>query len=489
MPKSTKGFLVLDLKKKSTLAMWAQQAGGKVVISDYAVSQDLKGFLADLKDKPPVILTMEEGVQFRTLEMPPMPVQEERKAILWDLKSKLGLDPETHYFIYSLLAETSSEAGSGERMFGVFFMEKGALAERIGLFKLFGLELAALVPGVSALARWTAEAGFPEPDKDLLIVDIGEARTSIFIARDGKVMFMRTVGFGGQEAPRLDESAESSQSDYMALVRPYLDKLLGEIKRTVDFYESQKIAQPVSKVFFAGGGAGLKGLLEFMGQFLGLAVGKLEIPQDWLSMASLDKKEALLKNPGIFQSAAAVATYHRSAVDVLPKQAPQGRITRLKQFSAKLTFFVTTAVLALFSVHQFFLLKVSEGDLLAAQKEWVEMKKISEGLEDIRHQEQFRVSVLKGDVYLPGLLKELSRRMSSTMALEEIKYSRKDQTIILRGSVLATGEKNEVKILAEFMNSLSGAPFFNSAELIQSGQGAPGQGSKFEIRCVAKTLA
>ena len=55
-------------------------------------------------------------------------------------------------------------------------------------------------------------------------------------------------------------------------MRPFLERLLSEIRTSFDFYMTEFQIPKVEKIIMSGGGAGLKGLREFLAEDLGIEI-------------------------------------------------------------------------------------------------------------------------------------------------------------------------------------------------------------------------
>src|SRR3989338_5944588 len=320
----TKDVLVFDFGKNSVriVQVDASRQGrpqmvsvSRVVLAADASAEEKKEALRvklpvfDSKSPPEVKVTWEEGMVFRQVVLPDMPDADLKKAFQWEMKEKYFLNEDENLLGSECTVSLEHPDGAKENFFSVFYCDKKSAMEKIGLLSGLGLQVSALVPGQAALAQ--VLGNLQEPDKDLLVCDIGFTNARILAIHQKKNALSRTVLLGGQaltemmtgsftdndqkrqftpeEAERLKvtDGCSNPQVPYIGLVRPYLDKMAAEIKRSVDYYEGQKVAKPISKVLFSGGGSDLKGLTGFMKSFLGIPVETPD-PADFLSSRMTD---------------------------------------------------------------------------------------------------------------------------------------------------------------------------------------------------------
>lgn len=147
-------------------------------------------------------------------------------------------------------------------------------------------------------------------DKTVALVDIGAWSTNVSVIRDGMFIMTRTIPQGGQiltEALKnyfrmSDEDAEVGKSQLdvalliddatpkenppLRIVQPHVDDLIREIRRSLNYFQSQQTegatAEQVEAILITGGGAKLPGLAAYMEHKLGipsLAAGVFDNPR------------------------------------------------------------------------------------------------------------------------------------------------------------------------------------------------------------------
>ncbi len=97
---------------------------------------------------------------------------------------------------------------------------------------------------------------------------------------------------GGQE-PGSD--APAAGPDVNTVIQPLAERLLAEVRRSLEYYTSQEDGVPVTKVYITGGAAKLGGLKEFLAARLNLEIIELEA----LGNAKISSPP---ENPGAYQS-------------------------------------------------------------------------------------------------------------------------------------------------------------------------------------------
>lgn len=159
-----------------------------------------------------------------------------------------------------------------------------------------------------ALVEADATSGWQE--KTVALIDIGANQTKVAVIQSGLFSMTRTIPQGGQVLTEAlknyfklsDEDAESGKSQLdvslladessprenppLRVIQPHVDDLVREIRRSLNYYQSQQTDQQqptqVEALLIAGGGSKLPGLAEYMANKLGIdtiAAGVFDNPR------------------------------------------------------------------------------------------------------------------------------------------------------------------------------------------------------------------
>jgi len=514
--------LVFDFRQKATLILLVEFSSGSPRVRPFAVvpeaslalDEDRRGRFRSALDgfaltgRPAAVLTWEEGILFRQLALPEMPPEDLKKAFLWEMKEKFAFDDRESQFAYDRVAESELAEGR-ETFYSVFYADRSLVDHRVRFVQSLGFDVAAVVPAPVALAHLAA-AEIPGSGRDTLVFDVGYLSARVFVTHGTKNMLARTVLLGGQqltelltapfvrdghrvqlppaeaEALKVREGAEDPQAAHIGLLRPYLEKIVAEIKRSVDYYETQKYSRPIGTVLFTGGGSNLKGLKAFMSQFLGLEIASFDPSRYAAPALAAGLRKSFEEGFGTFAAALGAVTAASGTVNLLPTELQNPRKTETRRISLRMATFAVASVFLVLDAWAFARYRAVRSELAAVESEWKEIARVHALLGDIEAQQGFIRAALKGDLSHPALLKELTRLTPAAVLLDEIEFSREAQILRVRGAVTGAG-KNDVKVIAQFIGSLLGSPFFKDATLVSSDQDSAGL-SRFEIRCVTSGI-
>ena len=131
-------------------------------------------------------------------------------------------------------------------------------------------------------------------DETVAVINLGGTSVNIHFCRDGVSSFMREIGWGGKEiataiqralrieavtARRVQEGAEDAskwesesgeQVSMESVVRSPIQRLIGEIRRSFDYYEHQLYEKSVDRIILAGGVAPYSLLKEALCREMGI---------------------------------------------------------------------------------------------------------------------------------------------------------------------------------------------------------------------------
>ena len=152
------------------------------------------------------------------------------------------------------------------------------------------------------------------PDSTVIFVDMGNKNTTINIISDGKLELSRAVSLGGRDidqaiSKQLGISVDKAEQHKIAKanldpflqvdsrqvsdpVRTVVDQWINEVQKIMQYYTSRGGGIKDGRVYIYGGSSNLKGLTEYMEQFLNIPVKKLTS----IGKLQFDKKDG---GPGL----------------------------------------------------------------------------------------------------------------------------------------------------------------------------------------------
>lgn len=242
---------------------------------------------AKIGTKRVVVGVANQRVVVRQVDLPFLEEKEFEGSLKFQVADHIPMPVEDAELDYEILEEFTAE--NGARMMRVLLV--AAATEMVDGFvnaaAAAGLEPAgvdltpfAVARAVSPVAR--GEQGAPGAEA---VVDVGAGITSILIHDGGEPRFVRILLVGGDdatealsrssglpfeeaEALKLDLFAGGSSGERVQVLAAEIDRLVEEIRTSLDYFASQEDGVEVGTVHVTGGGSLGSGLLDRLGHVL-----------------------------------------------------------------------------------------------------------------------------------------------------------------------------------------------------------------------------
>ena len=239
----------------------------------------------NIKDQLRVASVSGKGTLIRYVDMPRMPIDELRKAFVYEVDKYFPFDPQTIYIDCCIL-----DAQSKEKKMPVVVVaaKKELVDERINFFKEAGIELNYVTTNAIATAN-----AFERliRNKDITearaILDIGGSVSNLMILdRNNSPCFTRDIFVGSQEmskqiannlgvdlakADELKRAPGDRADEIIKACEAAIDNLTGEVHLSFDYFMTEKNS-PVSDLYLVGGGSLFKGIEGIFEKSLNLPV-------------------------------------------------------------------------------------------------------------------------------------------------------------------------------------------------------------------------
>lgn len=298
-----------------------------VVEDRFAVSEAIRSLLVDLDIVNPMVVTALAGptVVVRQVQLPAMPEHQLRKSIYWEARNYISFPVEDSMLEFQILG-THTTDGVPQMDVMLVAAPRELVDSRVETLEGAGVEPIAVELEPFALIRGAVELSTgPAGMQDAVaLVDIGATFSHITIFANGEFALTRSVTTAGNsfteaiakalgidplQAERIKEEEVEVVSDELSRSRlspegqeasramePVLEELIREIRRSFAFYDYQQgpagsdhtETTGISRVMLSGGSARMKGLPEYLHEFLGLPVevvdlfshGNMQLPED-----------------------------------------------------------------------------------------------------------------------------------------------------------------------------------------------------------------
>ena len=268
----------VDAARLPQMKVAVEELAGKLRLSKSSVWYAVAGhtvFTRFVKLPPVQGDKMEQIVEFEARQNVPFPINE----VVWDYEVINGED--------AIEPEVVLVAIKGDALNDV---NDQIVANGLGTS---GVDLA-------PMALYNAyRYSYPDVDEPVVIVDLGARSTNLVFAEEGR-MFARNIlvggatvtnqiskefglGFGDAEDQKrgqgfvafggaVEEHSDPAIAALSKVIRNAMTRLHSEVMRTINYYRSQQGGTAPRRVFLAGGGASMPGMVEFFQEKLKLPV-------------------------------------------------------------------------------------------------------------------------------------------------------------------------------------------------------------------------
>jgi type IV pilus assembly protein PilM len=327
----------LDLSDLSIKAVQLQDEGSYECIASYSSVMLPAGCVSDgeIQKKEQVVAAIKKAVDIavpkkikskkvicslpetkaflRIVSVPRMNETEMAEAVKWEMEANIPLPLEQVYYDWQVIPE-SLLAEKNKVSVLVVAVAKLIIDQTIEVLKSAGLDPVGLE--IESIAQARSLLAEKDEKSTVLIVDIGDRRTSFSVTKGGLPCFTSSIPLCGQtltdaiskgmgvsfeEAEKLKISygigSDFKNDSLFKLQKPILENLVQEIERSIDFYlTGLKYSASIDKIILCGGGANTKGILPYLSKKLGR---EIETGNPWINvklgknLPTIDRNQSL----------------------------------------------------------------------------------------------------------------------------------------------------------------------------------------------------
>lgn len=271
-----------------------------------------------IKTKKAVCSLPETKAFLRIISVPKMDDGELEEAVKWEMEANIPLPLDQVYYDWQVIPEEL--LGEKNRInLLVVAIARASVDQTIEVLELAGLEPVGLeIESISQARSLLLEKNEKET---VLIVDIGDRRTSFSVTKGGVPCFTSSIPLCGQSLTDIIskalgvsfEQAEKMKISYgigddfkndvlFKATKPILENFAQEIERSIDFYlTGLKYSNNIDKIIICGGGANTKGIIPYLSKKLNR---EIDLGSPWVNMRLGKKLPIIEKNQSLQYSTA-----------------------------------------------------------------------------------------------------------------------------------------------------------------------------------------
>jgi type IV pilus assembly protein PilM len=313
-----------------TLTRFAQLSipPGAVVAGEIVDADAVVGVLQELwrrggfKSKRVLISVSNQNVVVRQVEVPKMNEEDLQGALRYQVADYIPMPIDDAALDFIVLDEFVGEDGAPMMRLLAVAALRQMVDKYVGVVQRAGLEPVGIDLSPLAAVRALSSSVEPllgEPQAEA-VVDVGAGVTGIVVHVSGAPRFVRILPTGGVDittalVSALNVSAEEAEAEKASIgigpegvsvdegpatvIEERARGFIDDVRRSLEYYQSQPDAVRISRVLVVGGGSRLTGFAERLGGALGLpvergsALGRVEVADLGLSDDQLDQVAAV----------------------------------------------------------------------------------------------------------------------------------------------------------------------------------------------------
>lgn len=413
-----------------------------------------------LRRYPVVSIVGGTDVSVRLLKMPKVSRKEIHDALLWKNKKELHFFNDAPTVLHYVILDDDGLNTSPEFRVLVIAVKEERIRQHLDIMQRVRLQPSKLV--IRPVAKWALMKKIRSVQQPCLMIDVGYDHTELSFFEDDTLYFSRDIGIGGQNFTTaltqtifvdnrshvlLPEEAEAVKrdlgllsanargttaqgipySEIAVLMRPVAEKLVQEIKLSMDYYAENFKASALRSVLLTGNGVRMKHWVEFITSHLTLPVDVVQ-PMTFLPAAPsvpADRRPQMTS----FLNAVGAAMSTGTDLNFLPKSQIRDRQlakTASWMFSANFLFAIAIGAMGFLSWVREQALNRERDTLEMALTELSPHQRTYDDLVSAGTALESRIQKLRGETQSDSmsvrLLKMISNVTPEEIVLDEIRW-------------------------------------------------------------------
>jgi type IV pilus assembly protein PilM len=321
-----------------------------------------------------------EKVILKKESFPALSAKEIRQTVQFGIQKDLGLEGEEGLVVHDYLTIGKDSALEGNTEYLCFGAETQSVSEKCRVLAGEGNIPVKILPAVLSYANMLQFLPPEKANDAICFLDIGASRSALVFFLNGHVDFLREVVIGGDDFTKAitgtifhegraiqftnKEALEfklkhgyplgfsegmtfrgAPLGEVGAMMRPVVERLTGEIHRSIGFYKEKTGGNPVNAVYLLGGGARLRHLSGVLSERLGIPTSPLPFPKNIKISGGAQQEQAFQGKLLEFAPALALALETDAAVNLLPES--YRKVHRIRDIQRVLSLVAAAALLLL----------------------------------------------------------------------------------------------------------------------------------------------
>ncbi len=462
---------------------------------DELILSSLRGFIKEnhIRHKNVILKPCLSELLIKRIQLPSMPESELPEAVKWQIKEDINFDLSKAIIDFSIVKRTTGDDGSKTLDVMCAVAQEEEIRSQVLLLKKLGLNCLSvgLLPfGYASLFKEYQRnvegkcMGALHLEDDvcyiavyknnklefcrdlpLSINTLKESLKDMLVSEKGKielsdnesqeVLFEAGIPFEGDSTYK----NKLSSVQILSMLRPILERLIVEIKRSISYYNSQFQGDEVDRILVVGKASKIPNLDRYLSKELSLDVEKVPI-LDQLKNSNVEDFDALLES----YADLGLAFNYRESINLLPYEFRSESIERFERLSLRWIVFIAVLLL---SVSYFF----SWVGVESYQKRLNNAKLHLEVLNEVKQKKStvdtlinFLTQMRTSEPPVAALLNNLSNITTEELFLDRFLLKRESKSGEMSGTVKSSKENPDV-ILTNLIRDMESSSYFTDANI------------------------
>ena len=450
--------------------VYRPQSGGALLDHAPFLSDEIERLrkLHDLRGARFGLCVPSSEIAVRTLQLPKIPLEEEKQAVYYEGDKTLPFDIDNSYWAYRRCDRFTSDVACYHNV-TLMALPKDKLDETLRFFESVGITFDFINQDIEALGLSLAEMPDFSQQKPYGLLNIRPARTDISLYQGSRLKFLHHGAVGSLALGQGIEYQTESPSFFPKALENFAEGLANVVQNALDFYGAQNGLEEIETFYIYGDISYSEELVANLSSRFGVTFKSLPLDIfNFVSMRDPDQRPII----PVALPVVATATTPYILSDFTPV-----RVRDIQRHNRFIRHAFVTVALAILTLAGAWTAEWWRGTI--AQRAYDDASQTVARFETSSAYAGYRIlkeelvrqqNIIKklekqnSEQYLA--LKELSALTPSSVRLDFLQYFPKDrqQTSQITGSVISRLVAPEV-ILAEYVSRLDGSPLFTDVQL------------------------
>jgi type IV pilus assembly protein PilM len=359
--------LGLDVAAKSIKYVLLSRSGNKFIVKqfgkksfaeEYMVANAISELLQREKQlkKVKIVLGLDSSkIAVKQDSIPVLTPKEIHQMIQFEFQKELGGEEEGAAVVFDYMAIGPDPQNSVNQLYISVGVMDAEVNEHIAPFVTENVIPAKVFPSIMAVGNYVPYLPREYDSKFIGFLDIGATRSMLLFFKNDRLQFFREIMVGGEdftksitgtifhEGKAIQFSIKEANifkkkygyplgftegmsfegapiSEIGAMMRPTVERLIGEIQRSIGFYMDKSGTEKLSALFLLGGGARLQHLSTLIEEKINVAVHVVPFPKSIQVEGNKTKKKLFKQKFLEMATACGLAMETRAGINLLPDQ-------------------------------------------------------------------------------------------------------------------------------------------------------------------------